>query len=211
MLKRRILILTQKGGESMACNMVGVIGPTDISQLAQFLGRSQEILVERGALVGQILAETGKELLVTADGGMLQAVAESYKDHGGEKLVMLLPLPGDLWSIEHAEPYAVIADEVRRPADWIRANLEVVSTPELCVCVGLSAGTMAELSYIRWNIELGGGNLQTLIAIRELLRGGEVPPEYKSALAPVLRYTQAVEGLREVLKEYQLSCAGMPL
>ena len=56
----------------MACNMVGVIGPTDISQLAQFLGRSQEIRVERGALVGQILAETGKELLVTADGGMLE-------------------------------------------------------------------------------------------------------------------------------------------
>ncbi|MDP4007190.1 MAG: hypothetical protein Q8P55_01155 [bacterium] len=190
---------------------IGVIGPTDMRQLAQFLGRSQEVLAERGALVGQILAGLGEELWVNADGGMLYAVAQSYKEHGGKKLVMLLPRRGQLWSIEHAKPFAQIADELRRPSSWIAANLEVVSTPELCVCVGLSAGTMSELSYIRWNIELGGGNLKTLVAVRELLRGGEVPPEYKSVLAPVLRYVQAVEGLREVLVECQRTCEAVPM
>ena len=80
----------------------------------------------------------------------------------------------------------------------------MVSEPELCVCVGLSAGTMSELSYIRWNIELlEKGNLKGLIAVRELLRDGELPPEYESVLTPVLRYVETVEKLSLVLKEYQ--------
>ena len=192
-----------------AITRVGIIGPTKIGQLAQFLGRPQEVLLERGALVGQILAESGMELWVNADGGMLHVVAKSYKEHGGNNLVMLLPRRGIPWPIGHAKPFAEIADEIVRPPTWIDANLKVVSTPDLCVCVGLSAGTLSELSYIRWNVELGGGNLRSLIAIRELLRGGEVPPEYKSVLAPVLCYIQAVEGLREILTEYQRTCAAV--
>lgn len=185
---------------------VGIIGPTNIGQLAQFLGRTQEVLTERAALVGQILAEAGKELWVNADGGMLYAVAQSYKKHGGKNLVMLLPQKGIPWPIDHAKPYAKIADELRRPQDWFAANLEVVSEPELCVCVGLSAGTMSELSYIRWNVQLlENCKPKALIAVSELLRGGEVPPEFKGVLAPVLRYVQAVEGLRPVLEEYQKS------
>tara|TARA_Y100000310_G_scaffold67752_1_gene63138 strand:- start:6717 stop:7298 length:582 start_codon:yes stop_codon:yes gene_type:complete len=185
---------------------VGLIGPTDMGQLAQFLGRSQEVLEELGALVGQILADTGKELWVNADRGMLYAVARSYKEHGGPKLVMLLPRRGVPWPIDHAEQYTEIADEVRRPVTWIAANLEVVSEPEICVCVGLSAGTLSELSYIRWNIELGGGNLRALFAIRELLRGGNVPPEYRSALASVLHYVETTEEFREALEKCQVSC-----
>ena len=106
--------------------------------------------------------------------------------------------------IDHSKPYAKIADELRRPKDWFAATREVVSEPELCVCVGLSAGTMSELSYSRWNIELlEKRNLKVLIAVRELLRGRELPPEYESVLAPVLRYVQTVEELRPVLEEYQ--------
>ena len=188
---------------------VGIIGPTDVAQLAQFLNRPQEFLLERGKLVGRILADTDKELWVNADGGMLYAVAQGYKDAGGKKLVMLLPLHGDPWPIEHARPYTVLADEVRRPANWLRANLEVVSLPELVVCVGLSAGTYSELSYIRWNIEHSGNGKESnhrprpLVAIREFIRGGEVPPEFKQVLAPVLRYIPVVEGLREVLEALQ--------
>ena len=184
--------------------IVGVIGPTNMSQQAQLCNSSQEVLTERGALVGQILAEAGKELWVNADGGMLKIVAQSYKQHGGKKLVMILPRRGFPWPIDHAKPYAKIADELRRPKDWFAANLEVVSEPELCVCVGLSAGTMSELSYIRWNIELlEKGNLKGLIAVRELLRDGELPPEYESVLTPVLRYVETVEKLGLVLEEYQ--------
>ena len=185
--------------------IVGVIGPTDMSLQAQLVNSSQKVLAERGALVGRILAEAGEEVWMNADGGMLEVVAESYKQHGGKKLVMLLPSEeSDDWPIQHAEPYAELADELRRPRNWRDANLEVVSEPEVCVCVGLSAGTMSELSYIRWNIELREkSNLKVLIAVRELLRGRELPPEYESVLAPVLRYVQTVEELRPVLKEYQ--------
>lgn len=188
---------------------VGLIGPTDIGMLAQFVGRSTVFLEARGALVGQIFAETDKELWVNADGGMLYAVAKSYKEHGGRHLVMLLPSDdADDWPIEHARPFAVLGDEVRRPYNWAAANREVVSIPELVVCVGMSSGTSSELALasIRWNINLlkdDPENVRRLIAVRELLRDRRLIPEHEYVLSRVLEYVDTVEELRVVLARFQ--------
>lgn len=186
---------------------VGIIGPTDLSMLAQFVGRSREELVERGTLVGRILARAGVELWVVADGGMLDAVASGYKEHDGPNLVILLPRRGAEWPIDHALPYAEKADEVRRTRDWVTANVDVVTEPDLVVCVGLSPGTYSEFAYIRWNIRWPPQerSMRELIVIKEFIRGGELPPEHRGVLRPVLRYIDKAEQLRLVIRIHQRS------
>lgn len=181
---------------------VGVIGPTDIKRLAMLTGRREEFLLAKAGQVGKIIAQSGCELWINSDGGMLAAVAESYKIHGGKSLVMLLPLPpGDPWPVAHGEAYLAMADRVIRPSDWYRANHLVVSEPETVVCVGLSGGTNTELGYIKWDVRWRLGNLATLIGVRELLRGGKIAPEEEPGVKSVLRYIETTDELTDVLAE----------
>lgn len=182
---------------------VGVIGPTDLGKLCFLLEKPLEFVLERAALIGRILAENDCEVLVNADGGMLAAVAKSYKDHDGRKLVVLVPRRAGPWPIDHTVPYTEIADEVMQLADWFRTNRAVVSLPTLVVCVGLSAGTFSELSYIKWDDQHQKGNLEKLVVIQELVRGGVIPPELAINIAPMLEYVNVAEELDQILKRIQ--------
>lgn len=179
---------------------VSVIGPTDLEKLSNRLGKPVEYLLERAALVGKILAEGGYELLVNGDKGMLDAVAESYRAHGGTRLTVLYPLKPYPWPLDHTEPYVRYADKIVRPPDWFSTNYEVVSEPCVCVCVGMSSGTLSEVAYINWDHEFHTGNLKVLIAVRELVRGGVFPLEIEPD-KDVLNYVETVEDLAQVLQE----------
>ena len=87
------------------------------------------------------------------------------------------------------------ADILLPRSDWFRSNYHVVSSVDVCVCVGLSAGTLSELAYIKWDRQFNTGKLQELVVIRELVRTGEVPPEIALEIPDVLRYVERVEEL----------------
>lgn len=182
---------------------VSIIGPTDLNRLSEILGLSTKQILERAVQVGEIIADAGHELWVNPDGGMLAAVAEAYKAHGGKKLVVLVPQSSDPWPTNHAQPYVQTADQVEMRPSWFHTNYAVVSEVDICICVGLSTGTFSELAYIKWDVKHNSSTtkLQKLLAVRELLRGGELPPEFLGKLGDVLRYVDAVEELPALLKE----------
>ena len=183
---------------------IGIIGPTDLTKLSFLLGKPLDFLLERAALAGEILAKNGCQLLVNAeDGSLLFEVAKAYKEHGGKWLVIFTPRRGSPWPVAETGAHRAIADEVQEVADWFRANHAVVSQPSLVVCMGLSAGTFSELAYIKWDDQFRRGNLQKLVAILELLRGGELPPELAINIAPLVEYITVVEELDQVLKKTQ--------
>lgn len=157
---------------------VSVIGPTNIGKLSAILQRSREDLLREGAEVGAAIAASGSRLLVNSDGGMLEAVARSYKEKGGASLVILAPGRPHPWPLDHTLSYRDIGDEVRTEDSWFDTNYRVVTDPDVCVCVGLSAGTLSELAYIKWNRQFRMlGNLKKLVVVQSLVRGGNVPPE----------------------------------
>lgn len=182
--------------------IVGVIGPTDLQKFCVLLEKPAEELLERAAQVGKALAESPvvDELWVNPDGGMIGAVAHAYKDFGGKRLVVLVPRRAIPWPLAHVRPYTRIADEVRRTATWFTANHEVVTMPHVCVCVGLSSGTLSELAYIKWDAQFSQGNLRRLIAIRELLRDGVMPPEIYPNIAHIVQFLERAEELRDALE-----------
>lgn len=180
---------------------VGIIGPTDVSTLSMFLGMKKEDVLSKAARVGEEIAKAGHELWVNPDGGMLAAVAEAYKAAGGKNHILLFPADQDPWPNEHARPYRDTADDVQERPDWFRTNHAVVSEVDICICVGFSAGTFTELGYVKWDEEFHRGRLRRLVVVRELARGGRLPPEYSAKFRDILRYVDTVEGLPPLLRE----------
>ncbi|MDO8654995.1 MAG: hypothetical protein Q7R48_01040 [bacterium] len=182
---------------------VSIIGPTDLDRLSELLGLSAKQILDMAVRVGEIIADAGHELWVNPDGGMLAAVAEAYKAHGGKKLVVLVPQSSDPWPTNHAQPYVQTADQVEMRPSWFHTNYAVVSEVDICICVGLSTGTFSELAYIKWDVKHDSPTtkLRKLLAVRELIRGGELPPEFFGKLGDVLRYVNAIEELSALLEE----------
>ena len=179
--------------------IVGIIGPTNIQKLSKLTGKPQRVLLEKAQAIGKILAEEGSELWVNSDKGMLVAIGRAYKKYGGKKLVVLYPGKGEPWPNEHAKPYVKYSDTVRKEKNWFWSNYNVVALPDTCICVGLSAGTLSELAYIKWNYQLKCGNLKKLIGVQELLRDGKLPLEIEEDTKEIIQYVKKVEDLREFL------------
>lgn len=176
--------------------IVGVIGPTNLEKLSLLVQKSIPFLLEQAGIVGKIIAQEGHELWVNADTGMIATVASGYKEHGGSRLGILYPENPDPWPNAHTREHRARADFQLGRADWFRANYHVVSAVDVCVCVGLSAGTLSELAYIKWDKQFNQGKLQKLIAIRELVRTGELPPEIAHEIPQILHYVEQAQDLR---------------
>lgn len=183
--------------------IVGVIGPTNIQKFSKLMAKTQDFLLGRAQLIGEILAKTNCELWVNSDKGMLVAVARAYKNAGGKKCVVLYPNKGEPWPKDHATPYIRYADELKKEPNWFWSNYNVVALPDICICVGLSAGTLSELAYIKWNHQLKCGNLKKLVAIKELLRGEIMLPEIEEDIKEVIYYVEKAEDLNTFFENFQ--------
>lgn len=178
----------------------GIIGPTNIPKLSKLMGKPKNFFLGKAKIIGKILAEANCELWINSDKGMLVAIGRAYKKFGGKKCIVLYPKKGEPWPKKHAIPYIKYAHELRKEKDWFWANYNVVTLPDICICVGLGAGVLSELSYIKWNYQLKCGNLKKLIAIKELLRGGKLPPEIEFDIKEILEYAEKTENLKKYLK-----------
>ncbi len=182
---------------------IGLIGPTNIKKLSVNIGKSADFLRSRADTIGKIVAKAGAELLVNSDKGMIMDTAVFYKKHGGKKLTILFPEKGEPWPNEHAKVFIKLADALKKEPNWFWTNYNVVSLPEICVCMGISAGTFCELAYIKWNIQFKKGNLKKLVVLKETTRGGKLPRELENEFKNVLVYLDKAEDLEKFLLKYQ--------
>lgn len=181
---------------------VGLIGPTNIQKLSKLTRKPVGFFFQKTKEIGKILAEVGCELWINSDKGIAISVARFYKKNKGRKLVILYPGKSEPWPTKHTEPYKKYADELRKESDWFWTNYNVTAIPDICICVGLSAGTLSELAYIKWNYQLKRGNLKKIIAIKELLREKKLPPEIEVDIKKILIYINKVGELKQILEKY---------
>ncbi|MBI2642493.1 MAG: hypothetical protein HYW97_01485 [Candidatus Wildermuthbacteria bacterium] len=180
---------------------VGIIGPTNMEKLTRLTKKPRDFFLKKAEELGKILAVHDCELWVNSDGGMPGTVALAYKKYNGKALVVLYPQKSDPWPNKHTQPYRKVADKVSIQPNWFWANYEVVSAPAMCICVGLSAGTLSELAYIKWNIQFQKGNLKDLVVIEELVRGKVLPPEIGVEVRPMVTYLKKTENLDAFLEK----------
>mgnify|MGYP001616960450 CR=1 FL=1 len=181
---------------------VGIIGPTNIPKLSKLTKKPAGFYLQKAREIGEILAKIGCELWVNSDKGKAANIARAYKKSGGRKLVILYPAKGEPWPNEHTKPYKKNADEFRKEPDWFWTNYNVISLPDVCICTGLSAGTLSELAYIKWNYKFKRGKLKKLITVRELLRDKKLPPEIEVDVKKILVYFKKVEELKNFLEKF---------
>lgn len=181
---------------------VGIIGPTNLQKLSQLTKKPTSFFLQKAEQIGELLAETGCELWVNSDKGMAENVARSYKKNNGKKLVILYPQKSEPWPKKHARPYKKNADFLRKEPNWFWSNYNVTALPEICICTGLSAGTLSELAYIKWNYQLKRGNLKKLIGVRELLRDKKLPAEIEVDIKKILTYINKTEELKPLLEKF---------
>jgi len=196
-LKTKTLCPTQ---EAWCGKKVGIIGPTNLRKLSRLTRKPVKFFNQKTKEIGQFLASSGCELWINSDKGMAINIAKFYKNYGGRRLIILYPRKGEPWPKEHARPFKKYGDKLKIEPNWFWTNYNVVSLTDLCICVGLSAGTLSELAYIKWDCKLKRGKLKRLIAIRELLREKRLPPEIEIDVKNKLFYIDSVDNLKKVIK-----------
>lgn len=180
---------------------IGLIGPTDLGTLAEFIQMPVETIEQKAAQIGKIVAKSGHELWVNIeDKGVLLAAARAYKQRGGRKLVVLSPQRGEPWPLVEGREMKALADEILPTENWFFANYWVVSRVDVVICAGQSPGTLGELKDLTWDTKLDTGVLRTLVAIKELLRGKKLVPEIEQANKDKLVYIDTVGELPGVLR-----------
>lgn len=180
---------------------IGIIGPTNMGKLQRLTSKSLDFFLEKAEIIGSSIAQFDYELWVNSDGGMINHIARSYQKHGGKRLVMLYPKKGEPWPNTHAKIHLQHADILSPQRNWFWANYAVVTMPDVCICVGLSAGTLSELAYIKWNCQFSCGNMKRLIAIQELIRGERLPLEIEVEVRHILTYLKKANGLIRIFKK----------
>lgn len=180
---------------------IGIIGPTNMGKFQNLTKKSLGFFLEKAETIGGAIAQLGCELWVNSDGGMISYIARSYQKHGGKRLVMLYPKKGEPWPNAHVKAHLQYADILSAQENWFWANYSVVTIPDICICVGLSAGTFSELAYIKWNCQFSRGNMKRLVVIQELIRGERLPLEIEVEVRHILTYLKKADSLTRVLKK----------
>ncbi|MBW3016899.1 hypothetical protein KY316_00880 [Candidatus Woesearchaeota archaeon] len=78
--------------------------------------------------------------------------------------------------------------------------LTLVTDSDLVICAGLSAGTFAELGYMKWNYQEKKGKVKALIGIKELLNSGKVPSEFEDMSNIIV--ISSVADLDKIIKKF---------
>ncbi|MFC1833320.1 hypothetical protein ACFL2Q_01130 [Thermodesulfobacteriota bacterium] len=131
---------------------IGVIGPTNTTLIESEVGLFEGLLERKAAQMGAWLAEHSFGLSCVPAAGVGLMVLESYKSAGGDASLALSPRP----SGEGGTPSdlvrrnASIADEIREDLTWEQQPFELARTCDYLVAIGLSCGTIIEMTVTKW-------------------------------------------------------------
>jgi hypothetical protein len=156
---------------------ISLLGPTNLKKFSELTGLSQKQIEDYAAELGKVIAKNKLQLMVFFNySGMLKLVGDSYKRHGG-KLEMIYTENDHDWETKCYMDDLAKADILTEKDSWHDMILHIVTEPDIVLCAGLSSGVFAELGYMKWNYQDRRGKVKALVGVKELLRGGEFPPE----------------------------------
>ena len=134
---------------------VSLLGPTNLKKFSAITGLDEQAIAPLAKKVGAATAKSGAILTVVFNyAGMLELVGEAHKKAGGTLRMLYTEKTPDSndWDTAPYEHHLKEADETEKLPSWHHMLLSLVSNPDLVVCAGLSAGVLAELAYMKWNM-----------------------------------------------------------
>lgn len=129
---------------------VAVIGPTNQDVIVSMVGMPKEEIEKRCAHIGELIAKNKHELHTCPDDGVTVLVARSYKKSGGKKLIGYVPKEGAKWGYGKIKQNLPLLDKKVVSHSWDHLPSMLMKSVDIVICLGLSSGTMWELSTLKW-------------------------------------------------------------
>ncbi len=157
---------------------IGVIGPSKLKDFYK---------IER---VAKIVAELKHEIVLTPDGGSTpEFFAKKYLDFGGIKVYEIVPLDDKEFGYSWVN---LDLGEKINCGTWRNQPEKLNEESEVLLCLGYSAGGLAEIAYTKWFPK--GKAIKPVYVIQELV-SGKLPNEINLDI----RYI-SIDELNKILK-----------
>jgi len=150
---------------------VGVIGPTDVEATSRAAGLDPMLCLRAAEEAGSELARQGYSVVLVPDRGVALVAAQAYRRAAGRRLVGIVPRGGT--STQQAtsccDDHRHLCDEVIDDLTWTGQHERICQLSDVMLCIGLSCGTMAEISWTKWT------GRRPVFVLKSLVSG--LPPE----------------------------------
>lgn len=176
---------------------VSVLGSGDISRICRYTKMTEEDVNDLLEGTEKLLAKYNVELVIIPDRGVPYIVAQSYKKHGGSKVIGLVPPEEDKFGIEHIKPQLHILDEKLEVPSWYYADGEIAAAGYIVLCIGLSDGVIRDLTALGYHRKYFGS--KTKLVIFENTISSRLHPEVEETLD--VKYINKIDELEDILKK----------
>jgi hypothetical protein len=145
--------------------------------------------------IATVLKETNSTPVCLTDRGVLFNLVKKFKAAGGEKAIGLAPLSDNTFGITHMQEFIEakvsgkkVFDEVIDTGDWYKQDMTHCLFGDVILMLGLTTGSLGELSYGYYLYKLIGGFKVGVEAkgktIHERIIAGEKMPLHTIVYAP---------------------------
>ncbi|MBD3354886.1 hypothetical protein GF361_02785 [Candidatus Woesearchaeota archaeon] len=177
---------------------VSIVGVGDITKLERFAGMNSEDVQRLIKNVSKLLVEKDAEVVIIPDRGIPVEIAKTYKELGGKKILGVVPVNDIKYGIKHIEENLDMLDEKIEVNSWYDADGEIAAAGDYCICVGMSAGVMRDISVLKYHYKYLES--ETKLIVFENTMSGKIAPEIEEAFRDKLFYINSFDELKTLLK-----------
>lgn len=178
---------------------VAIIGSGDLKFIPEYSGMKREDLDKLLEESAKLLVEIGAEIIILPARGVPYGFAQLYKKFGGKKVYGVVPTKCPFYG-EYTEKiigdYLDIIDEKIKFDSWYDVDGNIATLGDFTLCFGLTAGVMAEISEMKYNLIYKGR--KTKLIIFESTFSDKLPKEIGKDIPQI--YVDSVDELKGILK-----------
>lgn len=178
---------------------IAIIGTGNIDIIHKYSKTSKKSLQELLEDVAKLLVELNAEIIVLPARGVPYEFAKLYKKLGGKKVSGAIPIKCPFYgkyTDKIIGDYLDVIDEKIEFDSWYDVDGNIATLGDFTLCFGLSAGTMAEISEMKYNLMYKGRKTKLIIFENTISR--KLPPEVKVDVNPI--YISSIKELKSNLK-----------
>jgi len=178
---------------------VTIIGTGDIEIIHKHTKTKEKDLKKLIEDTAKLLVDIGAEIIILPARGIPYDFAKLYKKLGGKKVIGLIPAKCPFYgpyTMKIIGEYLDVIDERQEFDSWYDVDGNIATLGDFTICFGLSAGVMAEISEMKYNLKYKGRSTKLVIFEQTISR--KLHNEVEESVKPV--YVKSIEELKKVLK-----------
>ena len=149
--------------------------------------------------VARLLVNIKAEIIILPAKGIPYEFAKLYKELGGKKVKGVIPARCPFYGEYTSKiigDYLDVIDEKIEFDSWYDVDGNIATLGDFTICFGLSAGVMAEISEMKYNLLYKGR--KTKLVIFENTISSRLHKEVEASIKPI--YVSSVQELEKELK-----------